>query len=164
MENIKKLILSSEGPIPERDILAALAQDVLDQLDVDLVSIWFFDEDHSKVTCRYSIDKFDKRNLENIELNSSDFPKYFTALIEGISIRADDVNKNSNTKELVDAYFKPNGIKSLLDYVIYKSGEPIGLICCETTSAYRKWKDSDEVIIRALTVMAGMELRIASDN
>ncbi|MCC3860157.1 GAF domain-containing protein [Pseudemcibacter aquimaris] len=164
MENIKKLILESDGPLPEKDILSALAQDVLDQLDVDLVSIWYFDDGLSKITCQHSVDKFKKRELKDTVLLAADFPNYFTAMIEGVTIRADDVTSDRNTIELVDAYFNPNDIKSLLDYIIYTNGKPTGLICCETTSTYRHWQDSDETIIRALTVMAGMELRNASSN
>ncbi|MDG1019925.1 MAG: hypothetical protein P8H57_13115 [Emcibacteraceae bacterium] len=45
----------------------------------------------------------------------TDYPAYFNALIQGVSIRADDVFTNPNTAELIESYFKPYQVKSLLD-------------------------------------------------
>lgn len=164
MKNIKKLILGEQPTAPEDKLLEALANDVLDGLNVDLVSIWFFDDLNTSIKCSYSIDKFNKRDLRGVILKRKDFPNYFTAIIEGVSIRASDVTQDIQTKELIDAYLKPNGILSLLDYVIYEGEKAVGLICCETTSEYRKWTDKDVDYVRILTVLAGVELKNAKKN
>ena len=159
MENIKQLIINGQDNIPEKEIFKALSKDVLDELNVDLVSIWYFTENNSKLTCQYSVDRFDMRDLSGVALRRADFPSYFSAIIEGVSISADDVYSNPTTNELIEAYLKPNNIKSLLDYIIYKADSPIGLICCETTSGFRAWTSQDIDYVRALTVMAGVELK-----
>ena len=94
----------------------------------------------------------------------TDYPAYFNALIQGVSIRADDVFTNPNTAELIESYFKPYQVKSLLDYIIYKGKTPVGLICCETTREKRIWTGDDIDYVRALTVMAGVELKSAKKN
>lgn len=164
MKNIKKLILDHKGKIPEASIFEALTYDVLEGLDVELVSIWLFNENNRKLTCNFSVDKNNQRDLRGTELSKDYFPKYFDAIIQGVSIRAENVYNNSNTKELVEGYFRPNDIKSLLDYIIYDFDKPVGLICCETTSDHRRWSDKDVNYVRTLTVMAGVELKSAKEN
>ncbi len=109
------------GPkdIPENQLFKALCNDVIAGLNVDMVSMWYFDDDCEKLTCQYSLDRFTDNNLIGIDLLKSDFSNYFNALIQGVSIRADDVYNNPNTSELIASYFKPFKVKSLLDYIIY---------------------------------------------
>lgn len=164
MKYIKKLILGNSSNASENELFEALCTDVLEGLDVDLVSIWYFNDDYTCITCKYSIDKTDGRELIGTELFKADHPAYFNAIIEGVSIRADDVYSHPITQELVDTYFTPNGILSLLDYLIIEGNRTTGLICCETTSAKRMWTDQDNDLIRVLTVMAGVELKNTRQN
>jgi hypothetical protein len=111
MENIKKLIMNNHSNIPEDKIIQALSKDVLDGLDVDLVSIWYFEDNNTKLTCQFSLDRFEKRYLSGLELMRTDFPIYFSLIIEGISILADNVYTNPNTKELIETYFQTEQYK-----------------------------------------------------
>ena len=164
MKNTKNLIMNSPKDIPEQQIFTALSNDVIAGLNVDMVSIWYFDETCEKLSCQYSLDRSNNNNLIGINLLKTDYPAYFNALIQGVSIRADDVFTNPNTAELIESYFKPYQVKSLLDYIIYKGETPVGLICCETTREKRIWTGDDIDYVRALTVMAGVELKSAKKN
>lgn len=135
-----------------------MAKDIVEKLEVTLISIWAFDNSLSKITCTYSFDVFHKLNMSGAELTKQQYPRYFSSIIENISILADDVYTNYQTKELVEDYFEPNNIKSLLDYVIYKDLRPQAVICCETVGTKRVWKTSDVEYLRALTVLAGSKL------
>ena len=54
-----------------------------------------------------------------------EFPKYFESMLKNNSLIVNDVESNPNTHELYDYYFKPNGIKSLIDHVIKINGKMI---------------------------------------
>lgn len=164
MKNIKNLILTGSLKIPKKEILNALSKDVLSGLNVDLVTIWYFNNDCTSLTCEHSVDKMQKRDLVKFKLLKDVYPNYFKSIIEGVSIRVNDVYTNPQTIELVEDYFKPNHILSLLDYIIYEADKPVGLICCETTQSKRTWTDQDIDYVRALTVMAGVELKNAKKN
>lgn len=164
MENTKNLIISGLEDISDQQIFEALSNDVIAGLNVDMVSVWYFDDICAKLTCQYSLDRSNNNNLIGINLLKTDYPAYFNALIQGVSIRADDVYTNPNTAELIESYFKPYQVKSLLDYIIYKGETPVGLICCETTREKRNWTGDDIDYVRALTVMAGVELKSAKKN
>jgi len=164
MKHIKKLILEKASNTPEEKVFEALTKDVLEGLKVDLVSIWYFNDDHTKLTCKYSVDKNEKYNLKGVELYKDDYPHYFKSIIEMVSLKADDVYSHPVTKELIKDYFEPYDIYSLLDYLICEGGKTTGVICCETTSGKRVWRDEDLDLIRVLTVMAGVELKNSHQN
>ncbi|MDG1857761.1 MAG: hypothetical protein P8I94_01580 [Emcibacteraceae bacterium] len=111
--------MNNQSDTSEKKIFEALSKDVLNGLSIDLVSIWYFTNDNMNLTCQYSIDRFNKHNLTNIELLRSDFPNYFSSVIEDGSISAENVYSHPNTKELTETYFEPYNVKSLLDYIIY---------------------------------------------
>jgi len=85
----------------EEEVFEALAKDVLEGLNVDLVSIWYFNDDHSVLTCKYSLDRNKKINLKDFKLLEKDYPHYFNAIIEMVSLKADDVYTHPGTKELI---------------------------------------------------------------
>lgn len=164
MKHIKKLILENSSNAQEEQVFEALAKDVLEGLNVDLVSIWYFNDDHSVLTCKYDLDKNNKINLKDFQLLEKDYPHYFNSIIEMVSLKVDDVYSHPVTQELVEDYFKPYNIYSLLDYLICEGGKTTGVICCETTSGKRNWQEEDVDLIRVLTVMAGVELKNTHQN
>ena len=121
-------------------------------------------ESQTSLTCNYCVGKKNTLDLVGTVITKEKFPNYFKSVIEKVSIKVEDVINHPATKELVDDYFKVHGILSLLDYLIYEDGKISGLICCETTSKKRAWKDEDIDFIRILTVMAGAELKTARKN
>lgn len=164
MENVKNLIMNGPKDIPENQLFKALSNDVIAGLNVDLVTIWYFDDLCEKLTCQYSLDSSNDINVIGFNLLKENCPEYFEAIIQGVSIRADDVLTNPNTAELIESYYNPYQIKSALDYIIYKGDTPAGLICCETTKEKRNWTGDDIDYVRALTVMTGVELKSAKKN
>ena len=164
MQNLTKLILEKSGSASESDLFEALSLDALEGLDVDLVSIWQFEHSQTSLTCNYCIGKNNTHDLVGTIITKEKFPNYFNSVIEGISLKIDDIYNHPATKELVDGYFKVHGILSLLDYLIYEDGRIVGLICCETTSKKRAWQDEDIDLIRILTVMVGAELKNTHKN
>ncbi len=159
MENIKKLILEQTSNTSAEEVYEAMSKDVMGELDVDLVSIWYFSKNCDILTCKYSLDRSREHDLTGITFSKNDLPIYFTDLIESVSIKSDDVNSSPKLKELRDIYYKKYGIISALDYIIYAGERPIGILCCETTSKQRFWQEQDIDYIRVLTVMAGAELK-----
>lgn len=164
MENIKKLILEKKSRVVEMQVFEALSKDILQGLNVDLVSVWTFDEDNSTLTCKYSLNRFNKGFLDEVVISEKDFPNYFSGVIQGVSIKADDVYSHPVTRDLSDTYYSKFGILSALDYIIYADGEAIGLVCCEMTSGERIWMDADVDYVRVLTVLAGAELKTPKEN
>ena len=159
MENIKKLILGKASNSSAQEVFEAICKDILGDLKVDQVSIWHFNEELSSISCKHCLEVKEEHNMIGKVLSKTNNPKFFSALIESVSIKADDVLNAPELHELVESYYKEYGIISALAYVIYAGEKPVGVLFCETKSAQRIWTDHDVDYVRVITVMAGAELK-----
>ncbi|HUU36846.1 MAG TPA: PAS domain S-box protein, partial [Candidatus Desulfaltia sp.] len=108
-------------------------------LDVDRVSIWFFDSEHTEIRCRDLYTKPDSGHDRGMVLRARDFPDYFRALEDSCIIAADAARSDPRTREFADPYLDPLGIVSMVDIPIRRRGEIIGIICHEHTGQEKKW-------------------------
>lgn len=113
-------------------------------LNVERVSIWMFNNDHSKlILCDlYELSK--DKHSDGIELKVKDYPSYFKALEEGRYIAANDAISDPNTKEFSKDYLLPLGIVSMMDAPIRVLGMVEGVICFEHTGERRYWTIDEE--------------------
>ena len=151
---LQQVALQGEADGDLETVVHALAEDVQRVLGIDLVTVWQLAPDLGEMTCISSFDVEGKRKLEGAVLARADLPGYFSCILENQTISAYDVHSHSDLAELIEPYFKPNGVKSLLDYVIFDGIQPKAVICCETTKQNRDWTDSDVEEIRKLTVLS----------
>lgn len=149
-----KIAAESADKRSVESVISALACDIADILEVDLVTVWLLEPSLKSMTCICSKDMENKRQLEGVALLRKDYPTYFAKILEDIGIISDDVYQDPRLFELVDSYFKPNGVKSLLDFLIFDEGKPKAIICCETTKAHRSWSEADVTQIRKHTVLS----------
>lgn len=108
-------------------------------LEVDRVGIWLYDDNHTKITC---VDLFQHSSGQHScgdEINTKDYPAYFSALAKGRTIAACDAHTHSATKELLHEYLIPKNVKSLLNAPIRTGNRYIGIICHEHTKVLREW-------------------------
>ncbi|MFZ2054245.1 MAG: histidine kinase dimerization/phosphoacceptor domain -containing protein [Candidatus Aminicenantales bacterium] len=108
-------------------------------LDVDRVSIWFFDSEHSEIRCRDLYTRRDNGHDRGMVLRARDFPDYFRALEGSCIIAADSARSDPRTREFANPYLAPLGIVSMVDIPIRRRGEIIGIICHEHTGQEKKW-------------------------
>jgi len=108
-------------------------------LGVDRVSIWFFNPEHTEITCHDLYSRRDGVHDKGMVLKASECPHYFKALEESRVIAADRALSDPRTCEFVDFYLKPRNIVSMMDVPIRRQGEVIGILCHEHTGRERKW-------------------------
>ncbi len=111
------------------------------RLGVERVSVWFFNEDWTEISCEdlYIL----SRNVHDREgvvtLRAEDHPRYFQALKENRVIAANNAETDPRTKEFTEDYLRPLGIVSMMDAPIRFGGEVVGVICSEHVGRMRKW-------------------------
>ena len=108
-------------------------------LKIDRVSIWKYNDKGIKLEYNHFNDN---GLIEGQLINKQEFPKYFESMLKNNSLIVNDVESNPNTHELYDYYFKPNGIKSLIDHIIKINGKIDRIICFEEDH-YRNWNDDE---------------------
>ena len=112
-------------------------------LDVERVSIWFYDDSRTKITAFDHFNKSDGSHEIGQVLTSEEYPNYFKAIDEERVINADDARKDYRTSDFRDNYLIPLDIYSMLDAPIFFKGELIGVICHENTRYPRIWSQQE---------------------
>ncbi len=158
MSRLLETIKEHSHGASNQEILRALCNDVLENTQAELVSVWEFDDNHTQIHCIESVSSCRFTSVKDHVLKRKDFRKYFDAILEHFKVNAPDVFHQPDTAELIDTYFRPHHIKSLLDYIIHHKGETVGVICCETISNHVEWSARELKYIHALSVSAGFEL------
>jgi PAS domain S-box-containing protein len=120
--------------LDKSDLDAALRKILADDAEVmqaGRVSYWELAPDHSAIYCRVLYQREGRTITQGGELRAADFPAYFEALLECRTIVAHDAWTDARTSEFVDAYFKPNNIRSMLDVPVWRRGRLAGVLCHE---------------------------------
>ena len=108
-------------------------------LDVDRVSIWFFDPEHTVIICHDLYQKSLDTHDQGLVLEAREYPRYFRALEESCIIAADNPLTDTRTSEFAESYLRPLRISSMMDVPIRLHGQVIGIICNEGIGPQRKW-------------------------
>jgi len=125
-------------------------------LNVERVSIWFFDSNHTKIICQDLYIQATDTHEQGMSIEARDFPGYFLSLEKSLTISATDARIDARTSEFTTTYFEPFGISSTLDVPIWLHGKVIGVICIEHTGAIRKWKSEEEDFATSVTYVISL--------
>lgn len=129
-------------------------------LNVERVSVWFFNEEKTAIYCDYLyIKKIGEFSSEET-LFVNDFPEYFNAINNQLYVAADDAKSNPFTKELAEGYLIPRKIYSMMDIPIHFLGETVGVICHEETDSPRVWKREEIDFSAAISALVSTSLEI----
>lgn len=114
------------------------------------VSLWSFNNTLTQIECLMCLMQQDSIFSAGHILAKADYPDYFDALLAQQVLVAADARNHPSTQCFNEAYFLPNDIHSLLDYVLIKDARPLGVICCETIGKKHQWLDSDVATLRRI--------------
>ncbi len=129
-------------------------------LNIERVSIWFFNEGRTSIYCDYLyLKKFGEFANEST-LNIDDYPSYFKAIETKLYVAADDAQNDPQTNELTENYLKPRAIFSLMDIPIHYGNQIIGIICHEGQDKIRNWKREEIDFTSAISSLVSTSLEI----
>jgi len=143
------LSLAKENYTSKTDAFNKIVTTSAEQLHVSRVSIWFFNNEKSTLSCAALYNQGDISN-DKLTLKSTDYPHYFAALDAAVEISANNALTHPATHEFANHYLKPLGITSMLDTPIRLQGKLAGIICHEHIGPQRNWQIEDEDFARAI--------------
>jgi PAS domain S-box-containing protein len=149
---------SLQGNMP--DYLRTITELASETLDVSRVSVWFYDEGRTKVTCADLYEKETGRHSSGKELKATDYPDYFRALKEERAIAADDAATDPRTREFNEGYLQPLNIQSMLDAPIRGSGRTVGVICHEDIGRRRAWLPDEQSFAGSMADLVALSLEV----
>lgn len=125
----------------------AIVESVIHGLEVTRVSIWSFENDI--LHCEKLFDATQNEFIVENDLYKDDLPIYFDALQKYLAIAIEDVRISPYTVEILDNYFIPYGIKSMLDIPIWTKGALSGVLCCEHNEE-KEWTEQEISFVRSI--------------
>ncbi len=125
------------------------------------VSVWFYNEDRSKIRCSDLYEAVGRRHSSGMELTAADYPAYFRALAEERAIPADDAATDPRTCEFFPDYLQPLGISSMLDAPIRGGARMVGVICHEHTGPRRAWKPDEQSFAGSMADLVALSLEVS---
>jgi PAS domain S-box-containing protein len=127
-------------------------------LNIDRVSLWFFNEDKSILNCS-DLYKLDDNIHENgFSWDSKDYPIYIDALETCPNITAQDASKHPDIKEFKEGYIKQNGIISMLSVPIWLQKEMVGVLCLEQTENSKTWTFEEQDFAASVSYILSLTL------
>ncbi|MCB0036616.1 MAG: PAS domain S-box protein, partial [Anaerolineales bacterium] len=133
-----------------KQVLQQVTETAAKTLDIQRVSIWFHNNNMTKIQCWDLFDVNEQRHSEGGELRLEDYPVYFNSLTTARAIAAVDAVKDYRTYELAQSYLQQLDIKSMLEAPIRRGTQVIGVLCNETTGQTRNWTVEEENFVGSL--------------
>jgi diguanylate cyclase (GGDEF)-like protein len=129
-------------------------------LQVERVSIWLFNEDETQLVCQDLYLREEDKHEHGISISERDFPQYFSTLRGKNLIVTSDVRKDNRTEELVEQYFGPLNICSLLDIPIVHEGKLLGVVCHEKVDEIKEWQYDEQEFVSSVSNAISLSLEI----
>ena len=142
------------------DSLRMITELAAQTLDVARTSIWFYNDDQTKICCADLFEKDTGRHSSGSELAAVDYPVYFRALAEERSMAVDDAVTDARTREFNGSYLQPLNIQSMLDATIRSSGRTAGVICHEDVGRRRTWQPDEQSFAGSMADLVSLSLEV----
>ncbi|HEY9901811.1 MAG TPA: adenylate/guanylate cyclase domain-containing protein [Candidatus Sericytochromatia bacterium] len=153
--------LAKSQPLYSGDISAAVSEIIktaAQTLEIERASVWFYNNDRSKLHCVKLHERSTLGYSEGMELAVADYPVYFQALELQRVLAADYAYSDPRTHEFSASYLAPLGIKSMLDVPIRLGGSTVGVLCLEHVGEPRHWKLEEQNFASSLAYMATLAM------
>jgi PAS domain-containing protein len=126
------------------ETLRRVTEAATETLDVARASVWFYDDERTKIVCANLFERAPRTHSSGVELMAAQFPAYFEALRTERTIAAVDAHTDPRTAEFSAPYLAPLGISAMLDVPIWVGGQMVGVVCHEHVGAARTWTPDEE--------------------
>ncbi len=114
------------------------------------LSIWKLNPERNAITCLDLYDAQSDTHIEGMELEGQDYPAYFSAILEGQIIAANDAMQDPMTREFSEEYLPSFGIASMMDVPIHLGGMTCGVLCYEHVGTVREWNTDEKTFAVAI--------------
>lgn len=127
-------------------------------LEVERVSVWLYNPDHSGLYCLDLYERSRNCHSQGMEFRAAEYPAYFQALDTERTIAAHDAESDPRTQEFFARYLQPHGINSLLDAPIWLEGGMIGVVCHEQVGPPRHWEPEEQSFAASIADMVSLAI------
>ncbi len=148
------LLELAKSPVLNEGNLDAALQQITEAatrtLDVERASVWRFNDTYTTLECLDLYQRSLNQHTAGTQITAANFPIYFSALEEEVTLTADNVHTDPRTQEFVNSYSTTTGVTSLLDTPIRSGGQTIGVVCLEQIGENHHWTVEEQSLARSI--------------
>lgn len=159
-EALAKLTRSQKAELKDfSEAVEEVIQTAIETLKVASINLWLVDKEKKQIKC---IAHSQQKNISvsNVNLDTDKLPIYFEKMKEGELIISNNVYQDDRLKELIESYFKPNLITSIIDMPIHIEGELKAILCCNHRESTRQWQIREKHFMLAIGNIIALLLEI----
>ena len=142
----------------------AVTRAVSTTLDVERVSVWYTNQQNTKITCADSFERGPERHTSGIELALQGLRFVLPCPGGRAHHCAHDAHTDPRTSCFSEGYSKPLGINSMLDVPIRVGGSMVGKVRAEHIGPKRQWSKDEETFANPTSMMAAGQHRDATGD
>lgn len=156
------------------EALRELTRETAKALGVSVVGFWAYDQDRGRAVVEANYMASTGAWADGAVLTQAEAPHYYESLRSERVLAIDDCLADPLVAELVESYFVPADIRSMIDAPVLFDGEMAGMICCESIGVGRRWASEDKFFVLMIADFVGrilereqrrtLERKIADDN
>ncbi|WP_338764389.1 GAF domain-containing sensor histidine kinase [Bernardetia sp. ABR2-2B] len=159
-EALAKLTRSQKAELKDfSEAVEEVIHTAISTLKVASINLWLVDREKNQIKCVANSQE-DKIKVSNSDLDNEKMPIYFQTMEEGELIASDNVYQDKRVEELVEVYFKPNLITSIIDMPIHIEGELKAVLCCNHIGEAREWQIREQQFVLAIGNIIALLLEI----
>jgi len=121
------------------DRLRSILEIAARAIDVERLSMWEFDAEHSLIRCVGLHHRTGSRYESGAVLPRTVAPAYFDAIERERVVAASEAQTDSRTREFRDGYLVPHNIGAMLDVPLQADNHRVGVLCAEHVGHARAW-------------------------
>ncbi|MDI4633554.1 EAL domain-containing protein [Pelomonas sp. V22] len=136
---------SSLWQLPFPDAARQLLNVAVQHAGLSVASLWLRELGGStNLRCVAAVDADQPGpSLDGLLIQGNSCPAYIAALSQHRVLPVNDVRQHPDCLELLESYFEPQGIASLLDATLRHKGELAGVLCLEQRGQRREWTETE---------------------
>lgn len=125
-------------------------------MHVSRVSIWQYHRSEQALQCVELYDASGQYAVDGLERHAPDMPEYFGKLTREHVFRSDEVTTQAELAPLLESYFLPHQIQSVLDVSFHLGPEWGGVVSFEHQGAPKRWKFEEMLFANAIAAVVSM--------
>ena len=121
--------------------------------DSDRVSVWWYDEDHSRLRCFDLLTRATGEHDDGDGLEAIPSSSYLEAHLRGEVVVLHDVHADARTRAIDGSYWNQNDVRSAVDAPIWIHHRVGGVLSVEQVGVERVWDAEDERLVSDLAAL-----------
>ncbi|MBF0619364.1 MAG: PAS domain S-box protein [Candidatus Omnitrophica bacterium] len=161
--------LSRVGSSDFRDFLSQVTEIAAKTLEVDRVTVWFFNQERSALVC-------EDRYIHRLRVHENgallpvlQYPTFFSEIEQSRNIAAHDVYADPRVMEFMGGYFLHQEITSMIAVPLLREGRLAGVLSADHVGPKRTWAMDEQEFMASVAdtvalALESRERRLAEDT